>query len=137
MDRPDDRRSRRSEDPITALHYQLAHARHDAALEAMVLVDASGALVAGAGAWPVCEELAAFAPLLARQGDVGSDHLRAATDVLRESVALRSMSVDGYEVFLAAKGAQGAAVDASMVRAAAGCLRILRVAALGPFDRGP
>ena len=94
-----------------------------------MLVDASGALVAGAGAWPVCEELAAFAPLLARQGDSHGEHLRAATDVLRESVALRSMSVDGCEVFLAAKGAQGAEVDASMVRAAAGCLRILRVAA--------
>ena len=95
-----------------------------------MLVDASGALVAGAGAWPVCEELAAFAPLLARRGDVQSEHLRAATDVLRENVALRAMSVDGCEVLLAAKGRQGAEVEASMVRAAAGCLRILGVAAL-------
>src|SRR5438105_2665681 len=101
MDRPDDRRSRRSDDPITALHYQLAHARHHARLEAMVLVDASGALVAGAGAWPVCEELAAFAPLLARQGEHQSAHVRAATEVLRENVALRAMSVDGCEVLLA------------------------------------
>ena len=125
MDRQDDRRSRRSEDPITALHYQLAHARNHASLEAMVLVDASGALVAGAGAWPVCEELAAFAPLLVRQGTALSAPVRAATELLRENVALRSMSVDGCEVILAARGPQGSVADASMVRAAAGCLRIL------------
>ncbi|MEO7327770.1 MAG: hypothetical protein ABI193_04285, partial [Minicystis sp.] len=46
-----DRRRRRSEDPITALHYQLSFSRHEAALEALVLVDDSGCLVAGAGAW--------------------------------------------------------------------------------------
>ncbi len=56
-----DRRRRRSEDPITALHYQLSFARAEAELEALVLVDDSGCLVAGAGAWPLCEELAAYA----------------------------------------------------------------------------
>jgi hypothetical protein len=129
MDSRDDRRTRRSEDPITALHYQLAYARHHAGLEAMVLVDASGALVAGAGAWPVCEELAAFAPLLVRQGEARPE-VRAALTVLRENVALRSMEVDGCEVLLASKGPQGVEADASMVRAARGCLRILGVAAL-------
>ncbi|HVY47147.1 MAG TPA: hypothetical protein VHB21_14770, partial [Minicystis sp.] len=67
-----ERRRRRSHDPVTALHYQLAFTRSEAGLDAVVLVDESGCLVAGAGAWPACEELAAYAPLLARPADVQS-----------------------------------------------------------------
>jgi hypothetical protein len=37
-----DRRRRRSDDPITALHYQLAHTRSEARLDAVVLVDDAG-----------------------------------------------------------------------------------------------
>lgn len=90
----------------------------------MVLVDETGALVAGAGAWPVCEELAAYAPLLARRESLHGE-TQATIEAYRSEVTLRSLSVDGYEVFLAARGAPGRAVDASMVRAAAGCRRIL------------
>lgn len=121
----DDRRTRRSDDPITALHYQLAHAQRAGALEAMVLVDGSGALVAGAGAWPVCEELAAYAPLLAHR-DVGeSAFMSGHLDRLRETVSLRAMMFDGFEVVIAARGPVGATTEASLVRAAAGCRRIL------------
>ena len=41
-----DRRRRRSDDPITALHYQLSQTRGAARLEAVVLVDDTGCLVA-------------------------------------------------------------------------------------------
>ena len=54
----DERRARRSDDTMTALHYQLAFARHEGGFEALVLADSSGCLVAGAGAWPTCEMLA-------------------------------------------------------------------------------
>ena len=121
----DERRRKRSEDPITALHYQLAHARSTASLDAMVLVDGSGALVAGAGAWPVCEELAAYAPLLAHKPDDASSFLTGHLERIRETVTLRSMSFDGFEVLIAARGPMGATTDASLVRAAAGCRRIL------------
>ena len=63
----EERRTRRSLDPITALHYQLASLRRRAALDALVLVDDAGCLVAGAGAWPACEELAAYAPPVTRE----------------------------------------------------------------------
>ncbi len=112
-----ERRTRRSDDTITALHYQLAYARHHGGYEAVVLVDASGTLVAGAGAWPLCEELAAYAPLLDRP-----DGVRAP---LRGPVQLQRLSIAGVNVLLAARGPAndngGAAIDG----AATGCRRIL------------
>ena len=70
-DRTDDRRRRRSSDPLVALHYQLSSARTRGDLDAIVVADPSGVVVAGAGSWPLCEELAAYAPLLA-EGDWAS-----------------------------------------------------------------
>src|SRR5262245_44971287 len=69
LGRPFERRRRRSDDPITALHYQLSSVRAEAQLAALVLIDEGGCLIAGAGAWPLCEELAAYAPLLARPSE--------------------------------------------------------------------
>ena len=62
----DERRRKRSNDPLIALHYQLAHARTEGRYDAVVVADGSGVVVAGAGAWATCEELAAYAPLLAQ-----------------------------------------------------------------------
>ena len=44
-----DRRRQRSDDPLVALHYQLANVRREAELEAIVVADDSGVVVAGAG----------------------------------------------------------------------------------------
>ena len=65
-----ERRTRRSEDPLVALHYKLSATRRDRGLEAIVVADADGLVIAGAGAWPLCEEVAAYAPLL---GESDSD----------------------------------------------------------------
>lgn len=119
-----ERRTRRSADAITALHYQLAHARREAGFEALVLVDGGGALVAGAGAWPVCEELAAFTPLLARRCP-RTNEVGLAVEALRGRVLFRAMEVEGAEVFLAARTDQPAPSAAELLRAAAGCMRIL------------
>jgi hypothetical protein len=127
-ERDAERRLRRSEDPITALHYQLAHARHQAGLQAMVLVDDCGGVVAGAGAWPLCEELAAFAPLLVDTGALIQTAAATAVDALRSEVSLRPLSLNGAEVLLAARGQAGADIDDSLSRAARGCLRILGAA---------
>lgn len=59
-----ERRSRRSHDPLVALHYKLSATRRDGGLDALVVADADGLVIAGAGAWPLCEEVAAYAPML-------------------------------------------------------------------------
>lgn len=114
-----ERRTRRSSDPMTALHYQLAFARKEADLEALVLADSSGCLVAGAGAWPTCEELAAYAPLLAVEGSAPPASRLEALAVEAET---HRFSIEGAEVFLCARGAVHTEL---MERVAAGCRRIL------------
>ena len=124
-----DRRRRRSDDPITALHYQLSHTRGAARLEAVVLVDDTGCLVAGAGAWPLCEELAAFAPLLAERRAVGNAVLGTRLAAIEPEVFVRSLSLDGAPALLCGRGLAGAGDVASadlIAQAAAGCSRILQ-----------
>jgi hypothetical protein len=122
----EDRRHRRSVDPLIALHYQLAHARTQGALDAIVVADASGVVVAGAGSWAACEELAAYAPILARAGDdVVADASRV--HALRGQTASASLEVDDQEVIVCARG--GASRAAAVEAAAFGVARILRAAA--------
>lgn len=123
-----ERRRRRSEDPVTALHYQLSTTRAEANLDVVVLVDNSGCLVAGAGAWPACEELAAYAPLLANPDAVQSAAVGSRIATLTSEVEVQSLSVEGGEVLLCGRGGTTER-GASIARAAAGCLRILRAAA--------
>jgi hypothetical protein len=123
----EDRRHKRSNDPLIALHYQLSHARNDGDLEAIVLADTSGVVVAGAGSWATCEELAAYAPLLA-QGvwtEPGSS-LGSRVASMRTEVDVQPMTVDGQEVYLCARG--GWKRGAMMERAARGVARILTAA---------
>ena len=126
----EDRRRKRSNDPLIALHYQLAHARHDGDLEAIVVADASGVVVAGAGSWAACEELAAYAPLLA-QGVVWNEpgepsELGASSRVasLRLEVEVQTVTVDGQDVLLCARG--GWMRTAMVERAAHAVSRILQ-----------
>jgi hypothetical protein len=123
MSAPEDRRRRRSEDPITALHYQLSSSRAEAGLEALVLVDDSGCLVAGAGAWPVCEELAAYAPLLARP-EAANATVGTRIEAISGEVTVQAVAVDGMEVLFCSRGGERGR-DATLARAVAGCRRIL------------
>jgi hypothetical protein len=120
----EDRRRKRSRDPLIALHYQLAHARQDGSLDAIVLADAAGVVVAGAGSWAVCEELAAYAPLLAHGvwTEPGNDAGSRLAE-LRTEVCVQKLAVDGQEVILCARG--GWMRDAMVERAAEGVSRIL------------
>jgi hypothetical protein len=96
-----ERRKKRSLDPLVALHYQLAHAKTDGALDAIVLADTAGILVAGAGSWVVCEELAAYAPLLAHElGQPIGMALPSRMEAMRDDVDVRAMSVQGQPMFL-------------------------------------
>jgi hypothetical protein len=107
---------------MTALDYQLSFARHEGQFDAMVLADTSGCLVAGAGAWPTCELLAAYAPLLARHPADGA--LAGEIEAIRDGVQVRALALNGSEVLLCARGG-GPQGLASMTRAASGCRRIL------------
>jgi hypothetical protein len=121
-----DRRQKRSDDPLVALHYQLAHARIEGGLDAIVVADDSGVVVAGAGAWAVCEELAAYAPLLAQgvwcEPGLGQDSRIAE---LRTNVDVRPVDIAGQMVLLCARGGERAL---AMSRAAEGVSRILNCA---------
>lgn len=122
----EDRRRRRSVDPLVALHYQLAHARAEGAQDAIVVADASGVVVAGAGSWAACEELAAYAPLLASGGSVPSADA-SRISVLRGETAVTSFEVDNQEVLVCVRG--GAGRGRTLEAAAFGAARILRAAA--------
>jgi hypothetical protein len=123
-----ERRRKRSQDPLVALHYQLAHARTEGQLDAIVVADDSGVVVAGAGAWAVCEELAAYAPLLA-QGVWREPGLGRGSRVaeLCTEVDVQPVNIEGQTVLLCARG--GGKRTATMERAAVGVARILKTAA--------
>jgi hypothetical protein len=122
----EERRKRRSVDPLIALHYQLSQARTRGALDAIVVADASGVVVAGAGSWAVCEELAAYAPVLVS----GSDPLTADASriaVLRSQTVVQAVAVNDQEVLVCARG--GVERTQTVEAAAIGVARILKAAA--------
>ena len=122
-----ERRRKRSPDPVTALHYQLAALRARGGLDAIVLVDDHGCLVAGAGAWPACEELAAYAPLLERRDQIVRKAVSRRIDALSSSAESLTFDVDGAEVVLC--GAGGSFARGELLESAtAGIRRILRAA---------
>lgn len=118
-----ERSLKRSHDPITALHYQLAAARRDASLQALVLVDESGCLVAGAGAWPVCEELAAYAPLLTEPRERLRTVVSMRIAALSTEVESLTLDFDGQAVLLCGRGGSSKR-RAVLDRAAVGVRRI-------------
>lgn len=118
----EERRQRRSHDPLVALHYQLSSTRREGSLDTVVVADPSGVVVAGAGSWAACEELAAFAPLIA-QGSHAFDR-----------VTVRSVNVGFDRVLLCVRAADESvegksARDVAMTRAADSISRILQQAA--------
>jgi hypothetical protein len=131
----EDRRRRRSSDPLVALHYQLSSTRARGELDAIVVADVSGVVVAGAGSWPVCEELAAYAPLLADGSWAQmSDNVSSRVESLRKDVEIRSISVGGQDVLLCARrqrrGADpGEGVSRDLDQITVGITRILGSAA--------
>ena len=128
----EDRRRKRSSDPLIALHYQLSYARSDGSLETLVLADPSGVVVAGAGSWAACEELAAYAPLLARipcpeMGASAEDGSISRILAMRSEVEVRELTISGQNVFLCARG-QGNGTTNALDHAAQGISRILSAA---------
>lgn len=121
--RPDDgpeRRAGRPSQPDEALARLLEGARRDGNFEALALADEAGILVAGAGAYRACEEIAAFAPIWARS-EAANDTIPTRLDVIARRTEIRRLCIDGIQVLLCGQGGTRDALS----RAAAGCARIL------------
>nr|PZN23836.1 MAG: hypothetical protein DIU78_13225 [Pseudomonadota bacterium] len=108
-----ERRQRRSQDFGEALTWLLEATCRRARLRSLVLSDRAGLVVAGVGPSNECDEMAAWAPLVAERGAVASN--------APELFALRVAPLDAYLCTASA----GRAHTAALSEAAAGCARIL------------
>ena len=120
-----ERRVKRSNRLETALEYQLEACAERAGLEAMVLADDAGLLVASSP-WSSerSETIAAFLPLLVE----GSDYLgilRQEVGDGEEPVLISAFEAAGSELFLCAVGGFGGATHQEIARAKVGVRRIL------------
>ena len=125
-----ERRRERSTDPLIALHYQLDRARRENQLSTVVVADGCGLVLAGAGTWAACEELAAYAPLFALGVERGAGSRMME---MSDKVEVEQVTVGGQTLLLCSrgapqtrprKGATGAGTTA-MKRVAEGVARIL------------
>lgn len=116
-----ERRRHRSEDALEALTRLLEATRRQNDLEALAVTDTTGLLLAGAGASQVCDELAAWAPVMAQKA--ANDSIPNCLDAFEGRTRLRRLRVDGFEIVVACL-AQGRA-DAPLDAVSAGCQRIL------------
>jgi len=128
MKAPNDRRSLRSSDPLVALHHQLASSRREGGLDAVVVADDSGVVVAASGGWAMCEELAAYAPFLVkgRPATDGAEWTGRLAEVGVQS-EVHAIDVAGQIVLLCARGPR--AKTSTMQHVADGVARILSSAA--------
>lgn len=116
-----ERRTHRSADPLIALSRLLESARTRSGLPVLAIADPSGLLVAGAGAFPDCEELAARAPLLL-DGLPANDTLPE-HDGFGSGEVLR-VDLDGAEVLVCGLG-EPESWERALPDVVAGCERIL------------
>lgn len=101
-----ERRRRRSGYPGLALHYWLAEIARQNDLFALVLADSSGLLVGSSLRGPEADELAAIAPLIARDDHPASYSSDAGTRKRRPSVpvTVQCVAVEGDSMYLCAVG---------------------------------
>jgi len=119
----EERRTARSDDPLTALSMSFETARRRAEVDALVLTDPSGLTIAGAGPASLCDDLAARAAVLASPRPA-NDTVPCRLDVVTRALAVRRLRIDGIEVLLCAEGGAEES-DCSLSDAAAACKRIL------------
>ncbi|HEY3497770.1 MAG TPA: hypothetical protein VGK73_23895 [Polyangiaceae bacterium] len=116
-----ERRRHRSEDALEALTRLLESARRRSGLEALAVTDSTGLLLAGAGASQLCDELAAWAPVMAHAP--ANDSVPNCLDAFESRTRLRRLRVDGFEIVVACLGQERG--DAPLDAVSAGCQRIL------------
>lgn len=118
----DDRRRNRTSSAIEALTRLVEASRRRAGLDAVTVSDRGGFLLAGAGAHRLCEELAAWAPIIAHAAD--NDTIPTSLDSFESRTRLRRLAVDGIEIVVTLCG-PGAAESPELDAVSAGCERIL------------
>jgi hypothetical protein len=118
-----DRRQDRTDSPLGALSRCFEASRRRAGLEALVLADVSGLVIAGAGPAALCDELAAVGA--ARHGRPANDTVPSRLDVLSRALEVRRLRIDGIEVLLCTEASRAEESDQELSAAAAGCERIL------------
>jgi hypothetical protein len=101
---PLERRRDRTTETLGALTRLLDAARRQSRLEAVSVADVSGLLLAGAGPVRLCEELAAWAPVVERPAD--NDTRPNSLDVLERRTVRRRVALDGYEVLVVTAGSE-------------------------------
>jgi hypothetical protein len=117
-----ERRRRRSRQLKQALLFQLDACREEG-LEAMVLADEDGMCVAASGGAPVCEEIAAYASLVARKVGEFAGVIMHEQD--HWDVHLQRIEAGGGTMLLCAVGGQAAARAREVQRSAGAVARIL------------
>jgi hypothetical protein len=109
----EERRRERSTDPLIALHYQLDRARRENQLSTVVLADGCGLVLAGAGTWAACEELAAYAPLFLEGVERGAG---SRVTEMSDKVEVQQVAVDGQTLLLCSRGATQTCNDVPATR---------------------
>ena len=119
-----ERRCRRSSQPSLALAYQLQSCAERAGLQAMLLSDEDGLLVAGS-TWTAegSEEMAAVLPYLARGGEFAGILLGEGS--VGHAVQVKPFRAEDTGLFLCAVGKAGEGVGREIDTAIAGVRRIL------------
>jgi len=97
-----------AQDPLATLSHLLDQAREQAGISALAVADDVGLLIAGAGSWASCEELAARAPLLPESTVAANDTMPTRLDVLARRSEVRRITIDGMRVFVCGEGEHAA-----------------------------
>ncbi|HEX5101627.1 MAG TPA: hypothetical protein VFV94_19080 [Polyangiaceae bacterium] len=118
----EDRRKHRTEVALEALTRLVEASRRRTQLDAVAVSDPNGLLLAGAGAARLCEELAAWAPVMGRGAD--NDTVPSSLDAFESRTRLRRLSVDGIQIVVTFCGARPDE-PAELEAVSAGCARIL------------
>lgn len=123
---PAERRRRRSADAAVALAYQLAAARSAGEIDALVVADGDGLLLASSGDGAACEEVAA------RLVVVGRKVREFSGTVLGPGagweVQMMKLELEGAELLVCAVGGTAEARRVQLARCAAAAERILAAA---------
>jgi len=120
----EDRRRDRTSETLQALSRLLEAARRRSGLEALALTDRSGLLLSGSGPARLCDELAAWAPLVGKSPD--NDTVPSSLDALERRTGRRRVALDGIEIIVTSLG-DGAGTDREIDAVSAGLRRILAV----------
>jgi hypothetical protein len=117
-----DRRRDRTTDALSALTRLLDAARRRSGLEALAVAEPGGTLLAGAGPARLCDELAAWAPLVG--SSAANDSVPSRLDVFERRALVRRLAVDGVELIVCGVG-DTEPTRRELGTVAAGCSRIL------------